>query len=153
MRPKRERLTRDKSLIGAAGVHYVVSELCLRGLIALPTIRNTAGVDVVVVNKEGSWHTDIQVKTSRSKVTSWPVGTGYELWQGANRYYVFLRFDTKAGRFDAFLERADKVIENTAIGLEADKTHGRTLWPAFRLEDQADRLRGQWEQFGPDVVL
>ena len=40
--------TRDISLVGAAGVHAVVSELSLRGLIALPTIRNTAGVDVIV---------------------------------------------------------------------------------------------------------
>jgi len=47
--------TRDTSLIGAAGVHFVVSELSLRGLIALPTIRNTAGVDVVIANKAGTW--------------------------------------------------------------------------------------------------
>jgi hypothetical protein len=45
--------TRDTALIGAAGVHFVVSELSLRGLIALPTIRNTAGVDVVVTDKMG----------------------------------------------------------------------------------------------------
>ncbi len=35
-------------LIGIAGVHYVVSELSRRGLIALPTIRNTAGIDIIV---------------------------------------------------------------------------------------------------------
>ncbi len=47
-------------LIGVAGVHFVVSELTLRGLIALPTIRNTAGIDIhvseqmVAVNKSSS---------------------------------------------------------------------------------------------------
>ena len=46
--------TRNTSLIGAAGVHHVVSELSLRGLIALPTIRNTAGVDVIVTNMNGN---------------------------------------------------------------------------------------------------
>ncbi len=35
-------------LIGVAGVHFVVSELALRCLIALPTIRNTAGIDIIV---------------------------------------------------------------------------------------------------------
>lgn len=44
----------DKALIGAAGIHFVVSELNLRGLIALPTIRNTAGIDIVDINKEGT---------------------------------------------------------------------------------------------------
>ena len=47
--------TRDTALIGAAGVHFVVSEVSLRGLIALPTIRNTANVDVIVTNKQGTW--------------------------------------------------------------------------------------------------
>jgi hypothetical protein len=59
MQPGQEYPTRDKSLVGAAGVHYVVSELSLRGLIALPTIRNTSGVDIVVVNKDGTWHAEL----------------------------------------------------------------------------------------------
>ena len=62
--------TRDTALIGAAGVHFIVSELSMRGLIALPTIRNTAGVDVVVTNKEGTWQAYLQVKTSRSRVST-----------------------------------------------------------------------------------
>ena len=48
----------DKSLIGAAGVHLVVSELSFRGLIALPTIKNTRGFDVIVTNQEGTWHSN-----------------------------------------------------------------------------------------------
>ena len=60
--------TPNKALIGAAGVYFVASELSLRSLIALPTIRNTAGTDIVVVNKDGTWHANLQVKTSRSKV-------------------------------------------------------------------------------------
>lgn len=34
--------------IGNAGVYYVCFELSLRGLIAMPTVRNTAGIDVLV---------------------------------------------------------------------------------------------------------
>jgi hypothetical protein len=153
VQPEREHPTRDKSLLGAAGVHYVVSELCLRGLVALPTVRNTAGVDVVVVDQERSWHADLQVKTSRSKVTFWPVSTRYESWRGPGRYYVFLRFDARAGRFDAFLEGADRVVENARAGRENDKRRGVRPWaPAFQLKDQVDRLRDQWERFGPETA-
>ena len=59
--------TRDSALIGAAGVHFIVSVLSLRGLIALPTIRNTAGVDVVLTDKKGTWQANLQVKTSKEK--------------------------------------------------------------------------------------
>jgi len=86
-----EILTRDKALIGAGGVHFVVSELSLRGLIALPTVRNTTGIDVLVSNADGSWNANLQVKTSRSMVNFWPIGTKYQEWQGEHCYYVFLR--------------------------------------------------------------
>jgi hypothetical protein len=40
--------TVSNALVGIAGVHYVAAELSRRGLIALPTIRNTAGYDIIV---------------------------------------------------------------------------------------------------------
>lgn len=92
MQNDRSKLTRDKALIGAAGVHYVASEPSLRGLIALPTIRNTAGTDIVVTNPRGDWFANLQVKTSRSRVSFWPVGTHFDAWTGQNDYYVFLRW-------------------------------------------------------------
>lgn len=45
MRNSNKKVT--KTLLGIAGVHFVVSELSLRGLVALPTIRNTAGIDIL----------------------------------------------------------------------------------------------------------
>ncbi len=39
-------ISKDNALIGAAGVYYVAAELSLRGLIAMPTIHNTAGMDI-----------------------------------------------------------------------------------------------------------
>jgi hypothetical protein len=143
--------TRDKALVGAAGVHYVVSELSLRGLIALPTIRNTSGVDVVVLNKEGIWHANLQVKTSRSKVGFWPVGVRCDRWVGPRNYYVFLRYNRRAGSFEAFLEGAEKVAQNVAEGRRREKERGAKPWaPVFYLWDEEDRLRAQWEEFGPD---
>src|SRR4030042_3130254 len=99
------------TLIGIAGVHFVVSELSLRGLIALPTIRNTAGVDVIVANPDGSWHANLQVKTSQRKVTFWPVGARYEQWRGKNNFYVFVGFLRNEPHFEAFLESAERVAK------------------------------------------
>ena len=64
MAARKSKQRSDTALIGAAGVHYVVSELSRRGLIALPTIRNTSGIDVIVTGRDGSRHANLQVKTS-----------------------------------------------------------------------------------------
>lgn len=78
--------TRETALIGAARVHHVVPELGLRGLIVLPIIRDISGVDVVVAKSNGGWHVNLQVKTSRSKVTFWPIGKMYRDWVGSNNF-------------------------------------------------------------------
>ena len=145
--------TRDTSLVGAAGVHAVVAELSLRGLIALPTIRNTAGVDVIVANKVGTWHANLQVKTSRSRVSFWPIGTKYAEWVGPNNFYVFLRFHPKTGRFEVFLESSGKVAENCAAGVKREKEKGLKKWaPCFYPRDGLDQLKAQWEEFGKNAA-
>jgi hypothetical protein len=141
--------THDTSLVGAAGVHTVVAELSLRGLIALPTIRNTAGVDVVVSNKPGTWHANLQVKTSRSRVTFWPIGKRYAEWVGPNNFYVFLRFNKKLVQFEVFLESSVKVAENCADGVRREKEQGLKQWaPCFYPRDGFEQLKAQWEEFG-----
>ena len=53
---------RDNSLIGAAGVHYAAYKLTLKGMLALPTVRNTPGTDLIVTSRDGRQHANIQVK-------------------------------------------------------------------------------------------
>jgi hypothetical protein len=145
--------TKDTSLVGAAGVHAVVSELSLRGLIALPTIRNTAGVDVIVSNKPGTWHANLQVKTSRSLVTFWPIGKNYSDWVGTNNFYVFLRFNNKIGRFEIFIESSTEVAKNCDAGVKREKEKGLKQWaPCFYPKGQYDKLKSQWENFGLQFV-
>ena len=149
---KQDYPTRDTSLIGAVGVHFVVSELSLRGLIALPTIRNTAGVDVIVTEKTGTWHANLQVKASRSRVGFWPVGKKYSQWIGPNNYYVFLRFDSKAKSFEVFLESSEAVARAVTKGVEQEKLRGAKEWaPCFYPKGDYDRLRNQWERFGQET--
>jgi hypothetical protein len=142
--------TRSKSLIGAAGVHCVAAELSLRGLIALPTIRNTAGTDIVVTNQAGTWFANLQVKTSRSRVAFWPLSTHFESWTGPNDYYVFLRWLKLQDAFEIFCESAKAVAKRAASTLKAEKARrGGLAWgPCFHLKTDAERLRRNWTTFG-----
>lgn len=141
--------TRDKALMGAAGVHFVASELSLRGLIALPTVRNTAGIDIVAVNKKGTWQANLQVKTSRSKVSFWPVGKHFDDWCGRNNYYVFVRYLLGERRFEAFLETSRRVAEQLTARMADEKARGLKEWaPCWFLQKEEYRLRRQWVEFG-----
>ena len=145
--------TNDTSLIGAAGVHHVVSELSLRGLIALPTIRNTAGVDIIVANKEGTWHANLQVKTSRSRVNFWPVSTKFAEWVSPNNFYVFLRFESKENRFKVFMESSENVAHLVAKGREDERRKGVTEWaPCFYPKGQYDILQNKWKNFEEEII-
>ena len=143
----------DSALIGAAGVHFVASELSLRGLIALPTTRNTAGVDVVVASPDGSWHANLQVKTSKDKVPFWPVSARYQDWQGERHYYIFVRYLKSESRFEAFLESAARVACEATAALEEGRKKGLKDWaPCWFLprdEAERERVRRQWLEFGP----
>jgi len=55
----------EKQVIGAAGVYHVAAELSKMGHIALVTIRNTRGVDIVAMNPEKNKAIGIQVKTRK----------------------------------------------------------------------------------------
>lgn len=142
----------NNCLIGNSGVHWVVSELSLRGLIALPTMRNTAGIDIVVTNQEGSWHANLQVKTSKKKVKFWPIGTRYKELKGKRNYYVFLRYLKDESCFEAFLKAADKVVSQVDKEDLRCKRQGYTKWaPCWYLpKDNKQQLclAKQWTDFG-----
>lgn len=120
------------SLIGSAGVYYVCAELNMNGLIALPTVRNTKGMDIVVLNQEGSFLANLQVKTSSNKVSSWIVGSNYKQWHNDNNYYVFVRYDGE--KFEAFLESSENVIQNINDNIERSRKRGlRDFAPCWHL--------------------
>ncbi len=144
--------TGDKALIGAAGVHFVVSELSLRGLIALPTIRNTRGVDVVVISPNGSWHANLQVKTSKNKVSFWPVGSKYRDFSGPRNYFVFVRYVDKETRFEPFLVSADEAIKRIKRSdAETRRLGYKEFAPCFYMPKDppaAAAFARQWKAFG-----
>jgi len=143
------------SLIGIAGVHFVASELTLRGLIALPTIRNTAGIDILVSEPDGSGQANLQVKTSLKKVTFWPTSKPEKCLRGPTNFYAFLRYDKDARRFEAFLESGDNVYKQVAMNLKECKERGLAEFPCWVLpseEKELKILRKNWEKWRPPNI-
>lgn len=101
-RQKSISTTPANALVGIAGVHHVVSELSRRGLIALPTTRNVAGYDVIVLTPDGTKHANIQVKTSL-KFSIFMMPPSRKINQGPRDYYVLLRWLDKENRWDGFM--------------------------------------------------
>jgi hypothetical protein len=96
-------MSHANALIGISGVHYVVSELSRRGMVALPTIRNTAAYDIVVVNQSGNKHANIQVKTSSKKTSFFPMPPPEMVRAGARDIYVLVRWLENERKFEGFL--------------------------------------------------
>ena len=142
----------NSQLTGAAGVFHVAAELSMAGWVALPSIRNVKGADILIADPDGKRFAFIQVKTSKSKVTFWPIGEGARKWKGSKCYYAFVR---RAGdRFEVFLEKA------AVVAREADAADRLTLkrglkqwalaWPMtglYATKGAEERSRRQWQAF------
>ena len=147
------RRTVSNALVGIAGVHYVASELSRRGLIALPTIRNTAGYDIIVATPDGEKHANIQVKTSLKRVKYWPVPLSDRVCTKPKDYYVFLRWAEKEKRFECFMVTGCEVKQEVEVDERSDwsekrRREGKPLFPCIPCtEEPLDRWKRQWEDW------
>ena len=133
-------------LVGVAGVHFVVGELSRRGWIALPTIRNTRGIDVFA--RKGNRSVQIQVKT-RKRSRRWPLGKSVEKLTDENLYYVFVNlrehetpeyFIVHSKTVSDYVTRTHKLFLN-AGGRESNI---RAL-PSPYEEFDLDKYKDKWE--------
>lgn len=83
--PKKARAS--GSLTGVAGVHFVVGELSRLGFIALPTVKNTKGIDIIASTQDFKRTIYLQVKTNKDKYDFWIVGNSL---QDDSIFYVFV---------------------------------------------------------------
>ncbi|MBI3206665.1 MAG: aspartate ammonia-lyase [Myxococcales bacterium] len=77
-------------LAGNAGVMFVAAELGRRGLIALPTMRNTEGVDLIASEPLGGKSVAIQLKSTQSRGKKWLVTKKNETLSAPGLYYVLV---------------------------------------------------------------
>lgn len=109
-------------LVGIAGVHYVVSELSRRGLVALPTVKNLAAYDIVVLNTEGTRHANVQVKASSKRVNFFPMPTPEKIRTGPRDIYVLVRWCKKDERYESFLLTGKQALQAVKAELQYQKT-------------------------------
>lgn len=140
----------NSQLTGAAGVFHVASELSMAGWVALPSIRNVKGADILVADPDGRRFILIQVKSSKSKVTFWPIGEGARSWKGRNCYYAFVR--RADDQFEVFLEKAFVVSREAEAGAKLVRKRGlkewALAWPMtgqYATKGAESRARRQWE--------
>lgn len=86
----------EKPLVGACGVFYVSAELSRRGWIAMPTIRNTSGIDIVATKDDKD--VNIQVKTNSYGKIKYPMSKSNENLIADNLYYVFVTLNGERER-------------------------------------------------------
>ncbi len=146
----------NTALIGIAGVHHVVAELSRRGLVALPTVRNTAGYDVIVVTRDGRKHANIQVKTSSKKCSFFRMPPSKDIKDGPRDFYVLLRWDQASDRYDVLMltgrEARQAVVEGERVQGRRIRSgsravlgavcinHGRPFSTSISLASTMDRL-------------
>jgi len=144
------------ALIGIAGVHYVVSELSRRGLIALPTVKNTKAYDIVALNEEGTRHANIQVKASSKKASFFPMPPPEKIRTGKMDYYVFVRWVEQEKRYEGFLltgREAKRAVEgelayqSLAYKRGTLKTFFHSVNISKRNAKDASRWRTAWESW------
>ena len=136
----------NNALVGIAGVHHVVSELSRRGLIALPTVKNTAAYDIVAIDQLGTWHANIQVKTSSKRATFFLMPPPEKIRTGRHNYYVLARWVEAESRYECYLLRgreAREAIEATLGRQKASLRRGARLLPSIHIGrgDGADAMR------------
>jgi hypothetical protein len=139
------------ALIGISGVHYVAAELSRRGMIALPTIRNTAAYDLVVVTPDGTKHANIQVKTSFRRVSNFPMPPVEKIRTGRHDFYVLVRWIEKNHRFEAFMLSGPQARNAVDKRIKVQKGNIRkgtrkSVWPGIRADASDPHQGGAWRK-------
>ena len=140
----------SNTLIGIAGVHHVVSELSRRGLIALPTVKNTAAYDIVALNEAGTKHANIQVKASSKRASFFPMPPPEKIHSGPRDYFVLARWIESESRYQCFLltGRQAKVEVTRAIDRQLPRvaTGKRTkTFPCAHVGPPNELAAAKWE--------
>jgi hypothetical protein len=84
----------DSSLLGAAGEHYVMSQLLRLGYIAALAPQGVPNADILVSDLEGNKTCSIQVKTKREVGIDggWHMKPKHETLIAGNLFYCFVNF-------------------------------------------------------------
>jgi len=140
-------------LVGIAGVHYVAFELSRRGIVALPTVRNTVGYDILAIGQTGTKQANLQVKTAQRRPNFWPMPTWKKVRHGKHDVYVLVRGLVSGDPPECFMvtgreaRRAVKRIEDD------QRKSGRRIFPCIHVTGKhaprgaEERWKKAWEKW------
>jgi hypothetical protein len=80
-------------MIGAAGEHFVLSQLLRRGLIAAQAPAGAPNCDLIVTDPEGQRLVAVQVKSIINPL-GWPMNAKHEKLRSPTLFYVLVNFGT-----------------------------------------------------------
>lgn len=109
----------ERSLVGACGVFYVSAELSRRGWVAMPTIRNTRGIDIIAT--KGDSDVRIQVKTNSYGRTKFPMSKSNEELIGDNLFFVLVTLKGENQRPDFY------VVPSQLVARYIKETHRKFI--------------------------
>jgi hypothetical protein len=124
-------------------------------MVALPTIRNTASYDIVVVTPSGNKHANIQVKTSSKKTTFFPMPSPDKVMAGSRDIYVLVRWIEAEKRFEGFLltgREAKKSVQETIAWQKQNIRKGtrKDIFPSIDISSKSDtwkKWKKSWEKW------
>lgn len=104
-----------------AGEYFVAAELAKMGHIALITLRNTEGVDILASNADGTRSVSIQVKTRRGNAHGWPLNEKAEKISSPDLFYVFVSLRGEKERPEYF------IVPSLVVAKTVAKSHAAWL--------------------------
>lgn len=118
---KRGQSILSSALTGAAGEYFVAAQLSRLGYVASINLKNTKGVDILVMNEDGTRSAMIQVKTHQGSGRKWVLSSKAETMTGSRMFYVFVDLNGMEGIPEYFIVPARDVAAHVR------STHSRWL--------------------------
>jgi hypothetical protein len=141
----------------------------MRGMLALPTVRNTPRTDVIVTSLDGRRHANIQVKASQhNRAKFWIICSAKKFLKlpfGRNDFYVLLRprrvndpVAAQADEFEGFMVSAREAKEEMNAQLKYWKNQpkfslciyvnkGPRELKSWKLRDRENVWRKRWQNW------
>jgi hypothetical protein len=141
----------DNGIIGAGGVFHVAAVFSMRGMIALPTIKNTAAYDIIVTSPDGLRHANFQVKTSSARPGYWPICQSIsKVRTSPSDFYVLLRRTKDMTDFEAFMLSGSEMRTELEAYMEYYAAKGQrsdnfSLCASLGKEEKNNRWRETWK--------
>lgn len=106
----------QSAVVGASGEHLILSHLLRLNLLAGKAPDNTKDYDLIVLNKDGTTSSPIQVKTTIKKERGWILQKKHEKII-KNLFFCFVKIDLKSSRSEIF------IIDSKTVAHVAKTSH------------------------------